>query len=668
MITVPAGTPTGVKLPGASPAPHRLMGIATVAVYADGDRDAPYVREADRAVALGGRSAAETYLDIGALLAGAEASGADAVHPGYGFLSERAAFARAVIDAGLTWVGPPPDVIDAMGDKLTAKKTMSAAGVPVLPSWDPDDGGVRFPVLVKAAAGGGGKGMRVVAAADDLPEAVAAARREAEGAFGEHTVFLERYLTSARHVEIQILADDHGNLVHCFERECSIQRRHQKIDRGVPFARPRRRECGSAWRGRRGRGRQAVGYRNAGTVEFVVEPSGDFWFLEVNTRLQVEHPVTEAVTGVDLVREQIRSPQGRRCRSPKPTWPSTGTPSKPGCTPRTPPPGSCPRPAPWSTGSPAATRSPVGLRGRDRHRVGVEFDPMLAKVIAHAPTRAEAASRLALVPWSAAASAGVTTNRDFLVATLRHPEFLAGHTTTGFIERSGVPGDASPSHDELRVAATAAALFAQAEPGPAPRCCAACPAGGATASMPPRAWSYGHGGPKIESATRPGETAPSTSWATPRFGDGVRLSRRLDRIRATWHEGWVELGRTANRHRVTLHVFCAGDRVWVQGPDGDVALTVRPRFPEAEREAVAGGLVAPMPGQVLSVAVAAGDAVTPGQLLMIMEAMKMEHRITAPHAGVVGEVRAHAGDQVAGGDLLVVLAEPVGAATGEELP
>ena len=291
------------------------MGIATVAVYAEDHAAAPYVTEADRAVALPGTTAAETYLNIEALLHAARVAGADAVHPGYGFLSERALFARAVIDSGLTWVGPPPEVIDAMGDKLAAKQIMAAAGVPTLPSWQTGDADVHFPVLVKAAAGGGGKGMRIVESAGDLAAAVAGATREAEAAFGDGTVFLERYVGGARHVEIQILADNHGHAIHLFERDCSIQRRHQKVIEEAPSP-----AVDDELHDRMGAAAMsaadAAGYRNAGTVEFVVEPPvspgkpAEFWFLEVNTRLQVEHPVTEAVTGLDLVREQLLVAQG----------------------------------------------------------------------------------------------------------------------------------------------------------------------------------------------------------------------------------------------------------------------------------------------------------------------------------------------------------------------
>ena len=378
------------------------MGIGTVAVYAEGDAGAPFVTEADRALALPGRTAGQTYLNIDALLAAAAAAGADAVHPGYGFLSERAGFARAVTAAGLTWVGPPAEVIEVMGDKLAAKRLLADVGVPVLESWEvtgddlPDLSGVPLPLIVKAAMGGGGKGMRVVGTHAGLAEAVAAARREAAAAFGDGTVFLERYITDARHVEIQVLADGHGGLVHCFERECSIQRRHQKIieECPSPAVDPGLRErMGAAALA----AAKAVGYLGAGTVEFVLEPSGDFWFLEVNTRLQVEHPVTEAVTGVDLVREQLLVAQGlplsvtqdglaidghaieARLYAEDPAagfLPATGTLID-----------WCPATAPpcrWDAGVAAGSV------------VGVEFDPMLAKVIAHAPARGEAALALAL--------------------------------------------------------------------------------------------------------------------------------------------------------------------------------------------------------------------------------------------------------------------------------
>jgi propionyl-CoA carboxylase alpha chain len=622
------------------------MGIETVAVFAEGDAAAPYVTAADRAVRLPGRSAAETYLDVDALLAAASTAGADAVHPGYGFLSERGVFARAVLAAGFTWVGPPPDVIDAMGDKLAAKRIMAGAGVPVLPSWEPGDTGVAFPVLVKAAAGGGGKGMRIVWEAGDLDGAVAAARREAEAAFGDGTVFLERFVPIARHVEIQILADDHGGAIHCFERECSIQRRHQKVIEEAPSPAvddDLRERMGSAALA----AAKAVGYRNAGTVEFVLEPTGEFWFLEVNTRLHVEHPVTEAITGLDLVREQLRIAQGLPISVAQADLAIDGHAVEARLYAEAPAAGFLPATGTlvdWAPATEPAVRwdSGIGLGSE----IGVEFDPLLAKVISHASTRAEAALRLARA-LERSRIRGFDTNRDFLVAALRHPDFLAGRTTTDFIERSGVALARRPEAAEVRLAATAASLASFAASRVAAPVLGSLPGAWRNSVMPPERRIYEHDGETTEasySRRRDG---------TFRFGDGLVRLRAVD-------GGWVEFEEDGLVHR--LHVAVDGHRVWVQGPDGDLELAETPRFPEGESgDQVAGGLAAPMPGKIVSVEVTSGEEVAAGQVLLILEAMKMEHRVLAPHAGVVGEVRAAAGDQVRGGDLLVVLQESPGA-------
>ena len=678
------------------------MGIATVAVYADGDADAPFVGEAGRAVALPGRTAAETYLSIDALLRAAATTGADAVHPGYGFLAERAGFARAVTGAGLTWVGPPADVIEALGDKLAAKAMMASAGVPVLPSWEvtggalPVSNDLPMPLLVKAAAGGGGKGMRIVSAAAELADAVAAAGREAGAAFGDPTVFLEPYITGARHVEIQILADRQGGAVHCFERECSIQRRHQKIIEECPSP-----ALDASLRDRMGAvalaAAKAAGYLGAGTVEFVLEPSGSFWFLEVNTRLQVEHPVTEAVTGLDLVREQLLVAQGLPLSVSQADLAITGHAIEARLYAEDPAAGFLPTTGTLVDWRPAAdpqARWDSGVAAGSV--VGIEFDPMLAKVIAHAPTRTEAALRLALA-LERSRIRGVTTNRDFLVAALRHPEFLAGNTSTAFIERTGIPLARRRSGDELRTAAVAAALSAQVGARAGAAVLRTLPSGWRNSVMPPEQAVYQHGPGTLEVSYRrkrdgrfavgvavtgfaqgdpdsepgriapgrgkpggrepggrePGGTAPGGREDEPAGRQAVRMTVTVHRA----DDGWIDLTADGLRHR--LHVFRHGQSVWVQGPSGDVALTAVARFPSAEPELVAGGLVAPMPGTVLAVHVTAGDAVTAGQLLMIVEAMKMEHRITAPHAGVVRDVRARRGDQVSGGDLLAV----IGAAT-----
>jgi propionyl-CoA carboxylase alpha chain len=650
------------------------MGITTVAVYAEGDSGAPYVAEADRAVALPGRSAAQTYLNIDALLAAAAAVGAGAVHPGYGFLSERAAFARAVAAAGLTWVGPPPEAIEVMGDKLAAKRLMADVGVPVLPSWEvtgdalPVLDGVALPLIVKAAAGGGGKGMRVVAEQGELAEAVAAARRESAAAFGDPTVFLERYVAQARHVEIQILADTRGGAVHCFERECSIQRRHQKIIEESPSP-----AVGAGLRDRMGAAAlaaaKAVGYSGAGTVEFILEPSGDFWFLEMNTRLQVEHPVTEAVTGIDLVREQLLVAQSLPLSVTQSGLALDGHAIEARLYAEDPAAGFLPATGTVLDWAPAAAPPCRWDSGVERGSVvGVEFDPMLAKVIAHAPTRDEAALRLALA-LERSRIRGVTTNRDFLVAALRHPEFLAGHTTTDFIERTAIPVARRPGHAELRAAAIGAALAAQAESRAGTPVLRTLPSGWRNSVMPPQQAVYQHGPDTVTVSYQrqrddrfavtvtgiPDPQAGPGPVAGPPDGEMARTVGVAD-----IGDGWTDFTEDGRRHR--LHVLARGDRVWIQGPDGDVELRAVPRFPQAgPGENVTGGLAAPMPGTVLAVRAAAGDTVAGGQLLMIVEAMKMEHRITAPHAGVVREVRAQPGDQVAAGDLLAVIDEAEGA-------
>src|SRR6266487_3005101 len=520
--------------------------------------------------------------------------------------------------------------------------------------------------------------MRVVGEPGELAEAVAAARREAAAAFGDATVFLERYITGARHVEIQVLADGHGGLVHCFERECSVQRRHQKIIEECPSP-----AVDAGLRDRMGAAAlaaaKAVGYLSAGTVEFVLEPSGDFWFLEVNTRLQVEHPVTEAVTGVDLVREQLLVAQGLPLSVTQDGLGIAGHAIEARLYAEDPAAGFLPAAGTLLDWAPAAAppcRWDTGVG--QGSVVGVEFDPMLAKVIAHAPTRTEAALALALA-LARSRIRGVTTNRDFLVAALRHPDFLAGRTTTSFIEASGVPLARRPSEAELRTAAVGAALAAQAARHAAAPVLATLPSGWRNSVMPPERAEFRHGqdtvvvsyarqrdgrfavtvtgaGPDPDRDPGPGEPAadgaiatPPTSSAAPAPSAGLVTVHHVG-------GGWIDFDAGGRRHR--RHVLAAGDQVWVHGPDGDVALTAVPRFPDAERGgAVAGGLVAPMPGTVLAVRVAPGDTVAAGQLLMIVEAMKMEHRITAPRAGTVGEVRARPGDQVNGGDLLAVLDE-----------
>ncbi len=483
----------------------RAMGMRCVAVFSDADADALFVAEADVAVRLSGG-----YLDGDAVVAAAVASGADAVHPGYGFLSENAGFARSVAAAGLVWVGPAPDAIETMGDKLAAKAAAAAAGVPTLPSsedpGDPSD--VGFPLMVKAAAGGGGKGMRLVSDPADLPEAVAAARREALGGFGDGTVFLERCLPRCRHIEVQILGDTHGNVVHLGERECSIQRRHQKIIEESPSTAvdsELREAIGEA----AVRLASSIGYCSAGTMELLLDDdTGEFFFLEVNTRLQVEHPVTEEVTGIDLVREQLRVAAGEPLGYTQADITLTGHAIEARLYAEDPAAGFLPAvgtlaafahsPAPaagWdgaasprvASGSSASLLAPAvrwdsGVEAGSV--VGLDFDPMLAKVIAHAPTRAEAAGRLALA-LERLHIGGVTTNRHFLVAALRSDAFGAGDTTTDFIERVEPSRAAALTPPECRRAAVAAAMWHQAAERQEARTLGWMPSGWRQGRLPP---------------------------------------------------------------------------------------------------------------------------------------------------------------------------------------
>jgi propionyl-CoA carboxylase alpha chain len=620
------------------------MGLRTVAVYVDADADAPFVGDAVEAVRL-----ATGYLDGASIIAAAKAVGAEAVHPGYGFLSENAGFARAVVDAGLVWVGPPPAVVEVMGDKLAAKRAAVDAGVPVLPSSeDPADAGaVGFPLLVKAAAGGGGKGMRVVTQPADLDEAVAAAKREAASAFGDDRVFLERYVGRARHVEIQILGDVHGHLVHLGERECSIQRRHQKVVEEAPSPAvdaALRDEMGNAAL----RLAKTIGYESAGTVEFLLDDeSGEFYFLEVNTRLQVEHPVTEMVTGLDLVREQLRVAAGLPLPYEQEQIAFSGHAVEVRLYAEDVDAGFLPATGNLAIFEPSpepAVRWDSGIETGSR--VGLDFDPMLAKVIAHAPSRAEASGRLALA-LERLHVGGVTTNRDFLVATLRSPEFLAGDTTTDFIAR--VRPAATPAIDDhaRRRAAAAAALWMQGRNRAEASVLATLPSGWRVGRLPPQRLVLEHRAGSVEVAYR-----------RRRAGDGA-FDVQLDGgewLQARVH-GWeprlldLELDGLRSTHRVTP----AADELFVQVPAGTASFRVAPRFVRPNGGEQAGSLTAPMPGVVIDVRVTAGQAVRAGDVLVVLEAMKMEHHVKASAEGVVHDVHVHQGDQVEMGTLLLVL-------------
>lgn len=629
------------------------MGIATVAVYADGDAGAPFVREADEAMALGGTTSAQTYLDMDKVLDACRRTGADGVHPGYGFLSENAAFAAAVTAAGMAWVGPSAEAISTMGDKLSAKRLMEEAGVPTLPARELSEGDdsaaaiaaadeIGYPVLVKASAGGGGRGMRVVETEAELVDAVEGARREAGAAFGDDTLFLERWLTSSRHVEIQILGDLHGNLVHLFERECSIQRRHQKIIEEAPSP-----AVNADIRARMGEAAlsaaRKLAYASAGTVEFLLD-GDDFWFLEVNTRLQVEHPVTEEITGLDLVREQLRIAEGEALGYGQEDLSINGHAIEARIYAEDPANDFLPSPGTviaWQPDTTTNARIDDGIEAGSE--IGVAFDPMIAKVIVHAQSRAEAARRLARVLENTRLQ-GITNNRDFLVATLRTPAFMAGDTTTDFIER--IKPDRTRGVDPLALhhGAIAAAIHAQAGRRAGARVLGSIASGWRNSIMPPERVGFRHGD---------GELA--VSYRAQRDGSFTAAVDEHDYSVTVQAINPDSVDLEINGRRVNLLVTRDGDLWLLHGAGGGMELRELPRFPASAQAEFTGGLVAPMPGNVTATHVEEGAVVELGQLLLILEAMKMEHRITAPVAGTIKQMRVSVGDQVDNGELLVVL-------------
>ncbi|MFJ8623116.1 acetyl/propionyl/methylcrotonyl-CoA carboxylase subunit alpha [Kitasatospora sp. NPDC093550] len=616
----------------------RALGIATTAVHSDPDADAPHVREADAAVRLPGAAPADTYLRGDLIVRAALDAGADAVHPGYGFLSENAEFAQAVLDAGLTWIGPPPAAIAAMGSKTAAKRLMARAGVPVLDALtEPTE--ADLPLLVKAAAGGGGRGMRVVRSLAELPGEIEAAKAEAAKAFGSDEVFCERYLPAGRHVEVQLMADAHGTVWAVGDRDCSLQRRHQKVIEEAPApgipdgARTALHEAAVA-------AARAIGYVGAGTAEFLLSEDGRFHFLEMNTRLQVEHPVTEAVTGLDLVALQLAVAEGEKlAATPPPTD---------GCAIEVrlyaEDPAHDHRPATGTLHHFELTVPHEEFIGTLRLDSGVEngstitphYDAMLAKVIAWAPTRTAAARRLA----DAVARArlhGPTTNRELLVRALRHPAFLEGRLHTGFL------------------AEHAADLTAPDDKGAARAALAAALADAASRRTPlPSGWRNLPSQPQVKRYRTADAEELEVRYRLTR--DGLRADDHPDTALVAHEPDAVTLRHGGIRR--TYRVARYGEDVYVETPDGTTALTAVPRFPDPTAQTEPGALLAPMPGTVVRITAAAGDTVTAGQPLLFLEAMKMEHSVTAPADGTLSELRATPGQQVELGALLAVVTSP----------
>jgi propionyl-CoA carboxylase alpha chain len=632
----------------------RRLGLSTVAVYTDPDAAAPHVAEADARVRL---PQTNDYLNADALIAAARAAGADAVHPGYGFLSENADFAAAVQDAGLTWIGPPVDAVRAMGSKIESKKLMAAAGVPVLDELDPETVTAdQLPVLVKASSGGGGRGMRVVHELDALPSEVAAAQREAQSAFGDPTVFCERYLPTGHHVEVQVLADSHGTVWAVGERECSIQRRHQKIIEEAPSPLVERTpgmraKLFDAARLAAG----AIAYTGAGTVEFLADDDGEFYFLEMNTRLQVEHPVTEETTGLDLVELQIAVADGGRLDAEPPAAqgssiearlyaedPARDWQPQAGLVHRIEVPVA--RTEFTTLGSRTGIRLDSGIV--DGSVVSIHYDPMLAKVISYAPTRRQAAMVLADA-LTRSHLHGVRTNRDLLVNVLRHPAFLDGATDTAFFETHGLADLAAPlaGADDVRLSAIAAALADAVHNRSTATVFGSIPSG----------WRNVASGYQTKTYLDDGGTEHRVEYRFIRTGLVLPDDASIQLVSASADEVVLADGNgVARGFAVARH----DQDVYVDSAYGPVHLVALPRFPEPGSAVEKGSLVAPMPGNVIRLGAAVGDAVTAGQPLIWLEAMKMEHTIAAPTAGVLAELNVDTGDQVEVGAVLARVDAP----------
>ncbi|MFB7735176.1 biotin carboxylase N-terminal domain-containing protein [Streptomyces sp. NPDC056112] len=617
----------------------RALGVRSVAVFSDADARARHVREADTAVRIGPAPAAESYLSVERILEAAARTGAQAVHPGYGFLAENAGFARACEEAGLVFIGPPADAISLMGDKIRAKETVKAAGVPVVPGSSGSGltdaqladaaRGIGMPVLLKPSAGGGGKGMRLVRDAGLIDEEIAAARREARASFGDDTLLVERWVDRPRHIEIQVLADGHGNVVHLGERECSLQRRHQKIVEEAPSVlldEETRAAMGEA----AVQAARSCGYRGAGTVEFIVpgKDPASYFFMEMNTRLQVEHPVTELITGLDLVEWQLRVAAGEPLAFAQEDVRLTGHAIEARLCAEDPARGFLP-----SGGTVLGLREPEGDGVRtdsglsEGTEVGSLYDPMLSKVIAHGPDRATALRKLRAA-LAGTVTLGVQTNAGFLRRLLAHPAVVAGELDTGLVER--VADELIPAEvpEEVYEAAAAVRLEDLRPKG-----------GGWTDPFSvPSGWRLG-GEPKPTAfPLRAAGLEPVTHQVrgTHAVTDDT-VSVTLDGVRHTFHRAADWLARDGDAWHVRDHdpVAASLSRTAHSGADS---------------------LTAPMPGTVTVVKVAVGDEVAAGQSLLVVEAMKMEHVISAPHAGTVTELDVTPGTTVAMDQVLAVIA------------
>ena len=615
------------------------MGIRSIAVYVDADKDSLFVKQADESIRLedGG------YLDGDQIINAAKMSGAQAIHPGYGFLSENASFARKVKKEKLIWVGPSPNVISVMGDKLKAKELAIKADVPTLPMTSkPNEAKkIGYPLLIKAAAGGGGKGMRIVNKEKDLKESIVSAQREAKSGFNDERIFIERYVEKSRHIEIQILGDSKGNVVHLGERECSIQRRHQKIIEESPSPR-----ISDDVRNKMGEAAvklaKQIKYESAGTVEFLFDDkTEEFWFLEVNTRLQVEHPVTEEVTGIDLVCEQLKIARGESLEFDQKdiTW--TGSSIEARLYAEDPNNDFLPEIGTliaFEENNSAEARWDTGVNKGTV--VGTDFDPMLAKIISYAPNRTDAAGKLAKALESAHIG-GVKTNRDFLVNCLKTKEFLDGDTTSDFIERVKPSRKLEISQSEIEHASAIAAMWMQQQNRNNSN----------VAKFMPSGWTNGR--LPNQKVTFEFENTEYDFEYKQKRDQKFLFSNNNEAFIYSSDEDGIDMIFDGKRHysRVTV----SKNNILVHMPFGDVMLQLKPRFKMPGTEVTIGGLIAPMPGKVIDVKVKKGKKVKAGDTLVILEAMKMEHSIKASEDGTVSELLISVNDQVENGALLMVV-------------
>jgi len=616
----------------------KSMGIICIAIYTDADKNEPFVKEADKAIRL-----STNYLDQKEIIDAAKRSNSDAIHPGYGFLSENASFAKAAIEENIIWIGPSSEAIESMGDKITAKKIAQEADVPTLPSSDDlnDSSSIGFPLLVKAAAGGGGKGMRIVANENDLPEAISTAQREAKNAFGDERVFLERYIPKSRHIEIQILGDSHGNLLHLGERECSIQRRHQKIIEESPSSviNEEQRKLITDAALRMGK---SLAYQSAGTVEFLLDDeTGDFFFLEVNTRLQVEHPVTEAVTGIDLVREQIKISSGEAVSFTQEDLVPIGHAVEARLYAEDPSKEFLPATGEILAFSPPKEPDVRWDSGVEKGSfVGVEFDPMLAKVISHGSSRTEAILNLARA-LEKLHLAGITTNRNFLVSTLRHNKFLKGETTTDFIDSNSPEPNLQLTEEDIKKAAITVALWLQNKNRKNAIVLKSIPSGWRNGRLPSQEVSLLYSGEKV-----------TVSYKTKRDGSFVFDNGSTATIN---HCSAEHIEAEVDGERITSLITEGKESIHLQTSQGTVSFEILPRFEPPVLQIAEGSLVAPMPGVVLEIRVSNGDTVSAGDTLLTLEAMKMEHHVKAPYNGTVTEILVSENQQLDNGVPLLVI-------------